>query len=396
MLKKALNYLFNPCKWYYLVEWKNTEILENDLLKYLWNNWKIFSFYNWRSAIYHWIKSLSIWNGDEIILQAFTCVSVPNSIIQTWATPIYCDIDPSDLNIDPNKIENLITPKTKAILVQHTFWIPCKIYDILNICKKYNLFLIEDCAHSIWAKINWIKVWNFGDIAIFSFGRDKIISSVNWWFLIINNKKINIYDWFKLYDLPFILILKNLFYIIVSYLSYKLYDFFWLWKFIIFISRKINLIPEVLSNSEKRCCDSTFNYKLPNCIADIWISEFKKIDIYNNHRINISNLYNSSINNVFKNLDNSIYPVYLRYPFLVKNQKKFIRFCKNKKILIWDWYHNIIDPSGTDLNLCWYVIWSCIVAEKISSMIVNLPNHMDISIHDYNRVIKNIKDTNFE
>ena len=141
--------------------------------------WIIFFHYNARSALYHGIRALGIGSWDEIILQAYTCVSVPNAIIATGAKPIYCDIDPDTLNIDPHKIIQLITPKTKAILIQHTFWISADIQSIQTICTDHHLMLIEDVCHALWWTYQWQKLGTFWDIAIFSFGRDKIISSVN-------------------------------------------------------------------------------------------------------------------------------------------------------------------------------------------------------------------------
>lgn len=114
-----------------------------------------------------------------MILQAYTCVSVSNAIIATGAKPIYVDIDAQTLNINPQLIEKHITQKTKAIIVQHTFGIPADIHAIQSIVKKHQLFFIEDCAHALGAQYKEKMVGSFGDIAVYSFGRDKVISSVN-------------------------------------------------------------------------------------------------------------------------------------------------------------------------------------------------------------------------
>ena len=95
------------------------------------------TFYNARGALYHGLKALEIKTGDEIIIQAFTCVSVPNAIKAVGAKPVYADIEEKNLNLDPEKIEKLITEKTKAIIIQHTFGTPAKIGKIGEIIKKY-------------------------------------------------------------------------------------------------------------------------------------------------------------------------------------------------------------------------------------------------------------------
>src|SRR5258708_1144887 len=99
------------------------------------------AFINARSALYAILHCLHIKQGDEVILQAFTCVAVPNAIIATGAKPIYVDIDQS-LNINPDLIEKKITKKTKAIIVQHTFAIPANMDAIGKIAQKYAIHVI--------------------------------------------------------------------------------------------------------------------------------------------------------------------------------------------------------------------------------------------------------------
>ena len=135
------------------------------------------SFNSGRSALYAILKSLNIGYGDEVIVQAFSCVAVANSVIWSGAKPVYVDSD-QNLNISTNLLEQHITPNTKAIIVQHTFGIPADIILIKKIAHKYNLILIEDCAHSLGATFQDRKIGTFGDFTFFSFGRDKVISSV--------------------------------------------------------------------------------------------------------------------------------------------------------------------------------------------------------------------------
>ena len=429
--RDSLRFLCNPYNRNKFNTWKWNDIVEKNLNKYLWSTGKIISFYNARSALYHWLKAFEIWKGNEVILQAYTCVSVPNSIIQTWAKPIYVDIAENSLNIDINKIESKINKNTKAIIIQHTFWSPAKINQIKNICKKHNLFLIEDCAHSLWAEFEWKKVWTFWDFAIFSFGRDKVISTVNWWFLLVNNSKyFNKIEKIKLApinsgsdlkNVPIKLILKNLFYLIVSYLSYKLYDFSSIWKALILFCKKTNLIPEILSCNEKKCQDTTFFYKYPNALAYIAIKEIEKIDLYNIKRVEIAEKYNQFIGkwkmdlssnegngkwrskslnntNIFPSFNVSIFPltnsINLRYVLLTTKVKELTKKCKQAKILLWDRYRQVIAPEHTNFENAYYQVWSCPVAEKFASQTVNLPCHPNLTDKDVNKVQEILKTLN--
>lgn len=100
--------------------------------------------------------------GDEVITSPFTFIASVNSIIYTGATPVYCDIDPNTFNIDPAKLEALITPKTKAILPVHLYGLACDMTAIEAIAKKHGLAIIEDCAQSIGARWGQTMTGAFG------------------------------------------------------------------------------------------------------------------------------------------------------------------------------------------------------------------------------------------
>ena len=107
----------------------------------------IFLFWKGRVALYAILKTLGIKEGDEIILPAFTCVVAVNPIIYLGAKPVYVDIDPMTFNIDVSVIEKKITEKTRAILAQNTFGLAPDLDRIFEVANKYNLMVIEDCAH---------------------------------------------------------------------------------------------------------------------------------------------------------------------------------------------------------------------------------------------------------
>lgn len=112
--------------------------------------------------------------GDEVITTAMTFCATINAIIHSGATPVLVDIDPS-LNIDASKIEQKITPKTKAILVMHFAGRPCAMKEIQAIAKKHHLKIIEDCAHAIESEYHGQKTGTIGDLGCFSFYSTKNI-----------------------------------------------------------------------------------------------------------------------------------------------------------------------------------------------------------------------------
>lgn len=120
-------------------------------------------------ALHLALRALDIGEGDEVITTAFTFVATTEAIGIVGAKPVFVDIDSDTFNIDVEKIENAITPKTKAILPVHLYGQPANMKVIMEIAKKHDLFVIEDCCQAIGAKIDGKMVGSFGDVGCFSF-----------------------------------------------------------------------------------------------------------------------------------------------------------------------------------------------------------------------------------
>lgn len=151
---------------------------ESEFKNKLDQNGYTFSFSSGRMALYAILEALNIGEGDEVILPAFTCEVVVYALLYRKIRPIYADIEPYTFNLDIRKIEGLITPKTKAIVAQHTFGVPCELEEILNIANKHSIFVIEDCALSLGSNYNGRPVGTFGHASFFSTDRTKVISTM--------------------------------------------------------------------------------------------------------------------------------------------------------------------------------------------------------------------------
>lgn len=117
-----------------------------------------------------WIafRLLNIGKGDEVIVQGNTYIASVMGITMNGATPIFCEPD-DNFGIDVDRIESLITDKTKAILAVHLYGMPSRMDRIVDICKKYNLRLVEDCAQAHGACFQGQMMGTFGDVGCFSF-----------------------------------------------------------------------------------------------------------------------------------------------------------------------------------------------------------------------------------
>jgi dTDP-4-amino-4,6-dideoxygalactose transaminase len=124
---------------------------------------------NGTDAIFIALKSAGIGLGDEVITVANTWISSAETISQVGARPVFIDINRDYYTIDVEKIEAKITSRTKAIIAVHLFGQPCDMDAIGSICKKHNLFLLEDCAQAHFAEWKGKRVGTFGDVGTFSF-----------------------------------------------------------------------------------------------------------------------------------------------------------------------------------------------------------------------------------
>ncbi|HEX2956612.1 MAG TPA: DegT/DnrJ/EryC1/StrS family aminotransferase [Chitinispirillaceae bacterium] len=121
------------------------------------------------AALHLSLLALKLEPGSEVITSPMTFCATINAIIHAGLTPVLADVDPVTMNIDPGEIERKITPKTRALLPVHFAGRPCDMDTIMTIAKKHNLFVIEDCAHSIESEYKGKKTGTFGDFGCFSF-----------------------------------------------------------------------------------------------------------------------------------------------------------------------------------------------------------------------------------
>lgn len=123
------------------------------------------------------LVALDVGPGDEVICPSFSFIATANAILYCGAKPVFCDIDPATYNIDPEKIEALITPKTKAILAVSQIGLAADLVRIMKIARKHNLPVLEDAAPSLGAEINGKRLGGISDITVFSFDARKILTT---------------------------------------------------------------------------------------------------------------------------------------------------------------------------------------------------------------------------
>ncbi len=120
-------------------------------------------------ALYLSLLALGIGEGDEVITTPFTFFATAGAVSRTGATPVFCDIDAATYNLDPSKIEAMLTRRTKAIIPVHLFGLPCDMTEMMRLAKRYRLKIIEDAAQSFGSTYHGEQTGSFGDASCLSF-----------------------------------------------------------------------------------------------------------------------------------------------------------------------------------------------------------------------------------
>ena len=135
------------------------------------------------------LKAKGIGTGDEVLVPSNTYIATALAVTYTGATPIFVEPDIRTFNIDPYRIEEKITEKTKAIIPVHLYGQPCDMDPILEIARRNSLFILEDCAQSHGAKYKGQKIGTFGDAAAFSFYPGKNLGALGDAGAVVTNDK---------------------------------------------------------------------------------------------------------------------------------------------------------------------------------------------------------------
>jgi perosamine synthetase len=257
---------------------------ENSFAKYVNREYGI-AVSNGSAALDIAVKALGICKGDEVIMPTFTIISPAQSIVTAGAKPVLVDSSLETWNMKVEDIESKITNRTKAILVVHIYGLPVEMDPIIHICKKYNLFLIEDAAEMHGQTYNGRPCGSFGDISIFSFYPNKHITTGEGGMIVCNNEEIA-NKCKKLRNLAFEPNGRR------------------------FVHNEIG-----------------WNYRMTNLQAALGLAQLEKIDEHINKKRQIGNLYNLGL----KNLEGFSLPlkktsyaenIYWVYGLVAENEKK--------------------------------------------------------------------------
>ena len=301
------------------------------------------------------IKAFNFQKGDEIILPTFTIISPAQSIVTNGCIPVLVDSDPITWNMDVNKIEEKITKKTRAILIVHIYGLPVDINPVLNLCKKYNLKLIEDAAEMHGQTYYNEMCGSFGDISIFSFYPNKHITTGEGGMIVTNDENLK-ERCQKLRNLAFEPNARR------------------------FVHNEIG-----------------WNYRMTNMQAALGLAQLENIDIHIKRKREIGNLYYDGLKGI-KNFELQQYKndyadnIYWVFGLVANNEKlcidtvsKLTEMKIGTRPFFWCMHEQ---PVFMKMNL--FINESYPIAEKIARCGFYLPSGLGLKNSEVNFVIENL------
>lgn len=302
------------------------------------------------SALHVALLSCGIGNDDEVITSPFTFIASGNSIVYTGAKPVFADIDLKTYNIDPNKIEDLITDKTKVILPVHLYGQSAEMDKIKKIANDYDLRIIEDAAQAHGATFNNKNVGSLGDMACFSFYPTKNMTTSEGGMITTNDEELK---------------------------------------------EKANIFRAHGASVRYHHDEIGYNFRMTDIAAAIGLAQLKKIDNFNEKRIENARYLSEYLKDVkgittpFSKENNK--HVYHQYTILIKegSRDKWVEFLNEKGIGTGIHYPIPLynQPIYKKLNIG----GNCPIAEKAAKNVISLPVHPSLTKENLDLVIEAVK-----
>jgi dTDP-4-amino-4,6-dideoxygalactose transaminase len=350
-------------------------------------------FFRGRVALYAILKALGVGSGDEVGIQAFTCVAVPEAITASGARPVFIDIEPKGFNLSPSDLVRKITPKTRAIVVQHTYGIPASMDQIIQCACERGIPIIEDCCHSFVSAYKGKTIGNFGVASFYSFEWGKPIVVGIGGSAVINDSTIRdaIRKSYACYKSPsFIRQVK----IQAQYIAFRILyrpSFFWQTRMLFHWLSSIRVVEQNYNPIQDDNIAEDFSLRMAPFLQSRLTRKLGEMDQYVRHSRLVSDEYQSKIISTVVahpelTKDNEI--VFARYPLLAKNKQVLLAMARREGVELADWYSSPVHPlSFHQLKLVGYTLGSCPNAEERSSEVVTLPTHSSVGKRDIDRII---------
>jgi perosamine synthetase len=350
-----------------------------------------YSFSAGRVGLYALLRALGIGDGDEVLLQVPTHIVVPNAIRYTGARPVYVDCRTQDYNMDLDKAQKRITPRTKVLLLQHTFGIPADLEKALAMARQHRIVVIEDCVHALGARYNGRPVGSFGQAAFFSTEETKTITSTMGGMVVTDDGELAARlkgfqatcAWPSAWLTSRYMLKMILYHLLtephVHVYTRALYEFF----------GRRQPIPGATSSEEQRGArPKNYTVRLANAQAAIALRQLKRLDSNLAHRRAVADAYAARLKRHRFRLPQppkNAEPAFVRYPICVQERRKAQRAIAPHAVPGL-WFTSVLEEAQSP-QFGDYESGSCPMAEGLSQSLINLPTHPRVAHEDVERIL---------
>lgn len=397
--RQAAGLLFRPGQWKHGAA---HDEFRNALRDALGGEIALFS--SGREALLALLHLLGIAKGDEVIVQGFTCVVVPNAIAAAGGVPVYADIDSDSLSSHAEDVAKMITPKTKAVICQHTFGLPAPLRALRALCDEHRVILIEDCAHILPDADGPEDIGRVGDFALLSFGRDKAISGITGGAIVSRHVDVSgrlLRMEHAMGDLSASQIGRLLLYPLLYAIGRPLYGL-GIGKAFLKLCGMLKLLVPILTTGEKKGSQPSVFHTMPNACAALALSQLRRLREINDHRRMLTQYYLERCAEygwpVLRSIDATL-PLQ-KFPMLIPGAERIRRTLRSKNIHLHDgWTGCIVCPPTVDASALGYKDGDDPRAEEACDQILSLPTHPGTTekdartlVEEVESIMKNTKD----
>lgn len=338
-----------------------------------------------RVGLYVGLRAMDLPKGSKVYMPGYTCMVVPSAVQFAGLEPAYLDIDPETYNIAPNLIED-VSGAPSALIVQHTYGIPCDMAAIGAWAERCGVPIVEDCCHSFGSRFEGRLCGTFGEFAFMSGQWNKPFSTGLGGFLLVNNENLsdlvaNIID--KEGHQPGTL--KNLLLAaqIIAYQSLVRPETTAMLMGLYRVLGKLGLVAASSSNKELQgAMPPEYLTAMAPCQIRKGLREMARIESNIAHRIELTSYYQRELPLIgFSALSAKVpdgLPL-LRYPVRVANKQEVLAKAKKHRMEIGSWFEVPLHPEGTRMEDFGYREGMCPEADRASREVVNLPTHLKVT-----------------
>ena len=357
-----------------------------------------YPFFKGRVALHAILRAMGLGAGDQVLMPGYTCVVVPNAVNYTGAKPVYLDIEPVTGNLDCEHLEDSVgrawdPDRAKAIIVQHTYGIPCDMDRISEFAAKYGLLIIEDACHALGAAWRGRPVGTLGDAAFFSSQWSKPVTTGLGGWAEINTPELRkkLEAVLPDYTQPGA---AQAWQLELQYLAFSLLNhprLFWLIQGTYRTLGKLGLAIGS-STSGELSCELPADYRKgmhplqEHRLRGLLDRMDRTIAVRRrNTELIEAALLDAGLPTV--KVPEGCEPVFLRYPLQVENKVEVLAAAKSARVQLGDWFLSPIHPNLEKWELAGYIPGTCPVAEELSRRVINIPTGAGLSEREIRRTV---------